>query len=135
MRRGLLGSVAETFLPFDLSLARAELARIYEGLPAGSADGALLAALRTEYNTVAANTSTGLIVSGTSANGFSTTFSLPGLAGSSPQARQLMLAHLHELANALTIQNPGTDATLYADMLANLEPCLDYQNDYSTLRY
>lgn len=122
--------MAETFLPFDLFLARAELARLYE-----SRTGTLRQALRSAYDSSAAVTANGQIISGTAANGHSVTFSVPGEAGVSPQSRQYLYQYLIELADSLANRDPvPSDAELYADMRASLYPATHFRNDFSALR-
>lgn len=127
--------MAETFLPgISVAMMRGELRRV-----AAACTGTLEACIAAEYARVAGTVSGGQVVSATSANAHSVSFSEPGKGGAAPQSWAEMWSGLMDLYDQIVAALPAdpapTDADILAEMLYQLQPAKTATNSYLGLRY
>lgn len=127
--------MAETFLPgISVAVMRGELRRV-----AAACTTTLAKCLAAEYSRVAANIAGGQVVSATSANAHSVSFSEPGKGSASPQSWAEMWSQIMDLYDAVLAALPAdpapTDADILREMLHQLQPARTATNSYLGLRY
>lgn len=127
--------MAETFLPgISVAVMRGELRRV-----AAACSTTLKTCLAAEYARVAANIAGGQVVSATSANAHSVSFSVPGDAAGTPQSWAEMWSALLDLYDTVVASLPSdpepTDADILREMLNQLQPAKTVVNSYLGLRY
>jgi hypothetical protein len=126
--------VAETFLAgISVQVMRGELRRV-----AAACTSTLAQCLAAEYARVAANIAGGQVVSATSANAHSVSFSEPGKGSASPQSWAEMWSAMLDLYDKIVAALPAdpapTDADILKEMMFALVPARTVTNSFAGLR-